>query len=107
MTIDHELLELAAKAAGCLCYRRNDQGNFEIKSHPLDPWSSWNPLTEDGDALRLAVFLKLDVMGSLSITKFRYVAHGQNTYAAVGEDPYATTRRAIVLAAAAIGRVMG
>ena len=45
---DRELLEAAAKAAGYVHY------------HPGDGfYQTWNPLTDDGDALRLAVKLGL------------------------------------------------
>jgi len=88
MTTDRELLELAARAAGI---------------HPHDIECTWNPLTDDGDALRLAVKLGLDVFcrpsqwsecGRIGNAGFRE-KHGT--------DPYAATRRAIVRAAAAIG----
>ncbi len=74
---DRELLELAAKAAG---------NGFVI--------GYWNPLTDDGDALRLAVALGLTA---------RMSYNGQD-YEAANKDPYAATRRAIVRAAAEIGR---
>ena len=52
---NRELLELAAKAA-----------RIEVTDSMRDLWefeglSAWNPLTDDGDALRLAVKLKLRV----------------------------------------------
>jgi hypothetical protein len=94
--IDRELLELAAKAAG-----------FEesvimcgIVVGPI-----WNPLTDDGDALRLAVKLDIDLM-------FKPRKHIPSTLANYGnredhgDDQYAATRRAIVRAAAEIGKGM-
>ena len=100
---DRELLELAAKAAGIeaawsdgeglVC--RNDAGYRYF----------WNPLTDDGDALRLAVKLKIDIRPSMcGSSKFRYAVYDGNTYGEVDSDPYAATRRAIVRAAAEIGR---
>ena len=52
---DRELLELAAKAAG-----------WNISETPFGQWRRdekywWDPLTDDGDALRLAVKLRLDI----------------------------------------------
>lgn len=47
MSTDRELLELAAKAAG----RRIDPIDA---MHGPEDWVCWNPLTDDGDALRLA-----------------------------------------------------
>jgi hypothetical protein len=90
---DRELLELAAKAAGLL---EMAVGDKDIQRYLL----RWNPLTDDGDALRLAVKLDLtvmigavrDVSGQLSLDK--------------SEDDLEATRRAIVRAAAEIGRNM-
>lgn len=91
---DRELLELAAKAA-------------DIKGLNFDrvrrDWP-WNPLDDDGDALRLAVKLFLHVSVDDGFTE------AQGDYRPLTEahdgDPYAATRRAIVRAAAEIGRGM-
>jgi hypothetical protein len=83
---DRELLELAAKAAGYWAAEFNCPANL--------PRPDWNPLTDDGDALRLAVALGLTA---------RMSYNGQD-YEAANKDPYAATRRAIVRAAAEIGR---
>lgn len=77
---DRELLELAAKAIG-IDYWFGKEGTVE-----------WNPLTDDGDALRLAV--KIEWIPS----RVEVVGLSMN------EDPYAATRRAIVRAAAAMGK---
>ena len=87
---DKELLELAAKAAGYSCRIRTTKigiEKFYINGHV------WNPLDDDGDALRLAVKLDIDV-AKVQI-KF-WDKHST--------DPYAATRRAIVRAAAEIGK---
>jgi len=93
---DRELLEAAAKAAGL----------------PWDQWvidgdDSWNPLTDDGDALRLAV--KLGLLIDVWLQQKVCIAGnlGEEVVDAkveFGTDPYAATRRAIVRAAAEIGR---
>ena len=84
---DRELLELAAKAVG----------KRYVDGESWDEDAGWNPLTDDGDALRLAVKLSL-------------LCDDDVQYAPVnvweGQDPYAATRRAIVRAAAEIGRGM-
>jgi hypothetical protein len=92
---DRELLEAAAKAAG-----------LRVNFHPTASYN-WNPLTDDGDALRLAVKLRLDV----KINDFDTLCYGPNfgTRSAAEThadytDPCAATRRAIVRAAAEIGR---
>ena len=50
---DRELLEAAAKAAGIDYYARAQSGGM------LTDNGEWNPLTDDGDALRLAVRLRM------------------------------------------------
>ncbi len=97
---DRELLEAAAKAEG----------------HAY-PWvlpargeeRPWNPLTDDCDALRLAV--KLDMCFGIaphrvapSKTSLALAPGGPEVSCKHQGDPYAATRRAIVRAAAEIGR---
>ena len=108
---DRELLELAAKAAGVEgAYRAQYAGDKEYGGF----WHSgvcWNPLTDDGDALRLAVKLKLTVQQN-EMSVYVFTHNGTTPYAETNEvhrneiDPYAATRRAIVRAAAEIGRGM-
>lgn len=117
---DRELLEMAAKAAGVngwwsggdYCYAYNNNPNVPVP---------WNPLTDDGDALRLAV--------KLGISLLPYPVYAEDARHSViakqrrkgdllresnptevqeiyNNDPYAATRRAIVRAAAEIGRGM-
>ena len=95
---DRELLELAAKAAG-------------IDSHLLiaddkapDGYRSWNPLTDDGDALRLAV--KCEIAMLFYDGEANAFNRTLNDNVERGSDPLAATRRAIVRAAAEIGRSM-
>ena len=86
---DKELLEMAAKAV-----------EIDIEwqpagwAHNLDNGCVWNPLTDDGDALRLAV-------------KLGFISPGQWPDASLlvmsGMDWNTATRRAIVRAAAEIG----
>jgi hypothetical protein len=102
MDDDRTLLEKAAKAAGYPCFRHGDQG-FEIKAEPMLTWRPWSPLTDDGDALRLAVKLQIDVKhhGDYVVAWFDGGFFGTGRIAYDG-DPYAATRRAIVRAAAAL-----
>ena len=62
----------------------------------------WNPLTEDGDALRLAVKLGLEVghnsFGNVIVDHYTQ----RKIVLPHGDDRYAATRRAIVRAAAAM-----
>ena len=113
---DRELLELAAKAMGrgdlvwCSALNgmvRNSRPDKQL--HLDDVASHWNPLTNDGDALRLAVKLRLDLCRP---TKMHdgvcvWVDHlGDFIEEPLGSDHYAATRRAIVRAAAEIGKGM-
>ena len=109
---DRELLELAAKAAGVVgeyeswTYQGFNEGIRQVLNG-IKCWKPWNPLTDDGDALRLAVKLQIDIRPSMSgSSNFRYAVYDGNTYGEVDSDPYAATRRAIVRAAAEIGRSM-
>jgi len=71
----------------------------------------WNPLDDDGDALRLAVKLNIDVFFHASRVE-GHVAGGRIPPVRAieredyGDDPLTATRRAIVRAAAEIGRNM-
>jgi hypothetical protein len=107
---DKELLKLAAKAAGMdTIVWTSGAWTFGEKSE-CRPGSGdiWNPLTDDGDALRLAVKLGLLIQinsGSATAWKWR----GENWYEQASDyadDMDATTRRAIVRAAVAIGEQM-
>ena len=102
-TSDRELLELAAKAAGV----------DPVLANPIEFSTGteyyWNPLTDDGDALRVAVKLRLEIYffdGFGEVVAEHNTASfepGREQYA---DDMNAATRRAIVRAAAEIGRGM-
>ncbi|WP_313387615.1 hypothetical protein [Achromobacter aegrifaciens] len=103
MQTDRELLELAAKAAGIRgeYMQRLTGDGFAIPGCVVH---LWNPLTDDGDALRLAVKLKIDLKlyDDHVVAWFDggYIGTGKILY---GDDPQAATRRAIVRAAAETG----
>jgi hypothetical protein len=98
---DKELLELAAKAAGITLdfTVRGDYPPYYVNER--GGHTSWNPLTDDGAALRLVVNLELSVVFGAN-----YVIVDGNQHPTVNNanDPYAATRRAIVRAAAEIGK---
>ena len=96
---DRELLEAAAKAAG-IALQWDDEGKAWIKW----PSFAWSPLTDDGDALRLAVKLDLHVMRFDSMTTVRPNLKRWTCDERDAGDPCAATRRAIVRAAAAIAQ---
>lgn len=106
---DRELLELAAKAAGILT--QSWYGNEAYFDGVL---SRWNPLNDDGDALWLSVDLRIDVYPWISKedpsgSVMSRNSHGFRATEFVSKNRgcrYAATRRAIVRAAAEIGRTM-
>ena len=122
---DRELLELAAKAAGIeLFWKWSDAERASVPFTRHPNWypggtrvdQPWNPLTDDGDALRLAVKLRM-CMDTYMDPSSRFDTDERCTlvvlpfpsdYSAgewhVDSDPYAATRRAIVRAAAEIGK---
>ena len=106
---DRELLEDAAKAAGFANYTmRGDSVFVETGAARGDVGYYWNPLTDDGDALRLAVKLGLNIMQQPDCAEPWVDICGPDVEAdeLYGTDPQAATRRAIVRAAAEIGRSM-
>ncbi len=104
---DRELLELAAKAAGLEV--TGFYGEFWLTVEPRGENVGWNPLTDDGDALRLAVALGL----RLTLPKYKgFGSSAESQHGGVAgctafrEDPMEQTREAIVRAAAEIGKAM-
>ena len=108
---DREMLELAARAAEWqLCGyswigQNEDDDECEIlesafvKTHPEQELATkWNPLTDDGDALRLAVKLRMQV--SITTESCRAETLPVLGVRVNGKDELAATRRAIVMAAA-------
>jgi hypothetical protein len=111
---DKELLELAAKAAGLRLFIWGAKGaeNYCIKNADGSPGDRWNPLTDDGDALRLAVKCDIALSFDRAYPDGKLVARvccafGDTLYGDAEPadlDPYAATRRAITRAAAEIGK---
>ena len=113
-TDDKELLELAAKAAGYTLEEHYDDDQYYPWCVTTDAF--WNPLLDDGDALRLMVMLGMTVSTSdnpYKETKSLWVHHNleidgllyENMFDEdYGDNRYTATRRAIVKAAAEIGK---
>ncbi len=104
---DRELLEMAARAAGGI------SSDGLGRCYDMEREAEWNPLTDDGDALRLAVKLNLAVVFhpvlNQALCHPYWALDMDKECREDGEkhaDPYAATRRAIVRAAAEIGRAM-
>lgn len=116
---DSEMLELAAKAIGLRVGREPnglERGRYdlywslvhrELVWHDKTAGSEypepvfWNPLTDDGDAFRLAVKLSLPVHSGQVYSGVEGFPPEKNN-----GDSFAATRRAIVCAAATIGEKM-
>lgn len=104
---DRELLELAAKAAGIAGFWVDAGLNTGSNAVPV----IWNPFTDDGDALRLAVKLQLQITpGTYNKDEFSALNLARNAevheHWSVLQDEFAATRRATVRAAAHIGKSM-
>jgi len=106
---DKELLELAAKAAGWNIFYRADEPDYHLWRNADEALIDrhWNPLTDDGDAQRLAVKLGIIIQHQPDqAVVVTWSAHVDADYTeAYKDDPYAATRRAIVRAAASIGEM--
>lgn len=95
---DKELLEHAAKAMGFVephSYREKTNSLLWLSASGFP--STWSPLADNNDAFEMAVKLSLLTDHNVQIAPV-------NVWE--GEDPYAATRRAIVRAAAEIGKNM-
>lgn len=107
---DRQLLELAAKAAGIHGIEVDSGINIGSNAVPI----IWNPLTDDGDALRLAVKLNMIVdCTTFSAMDGKKSGRGVHDWHSadelLGDDDVgndAAIRLAIVRAAAEIGRSM-
>ncbi len=121
MNTDRDLLALAASAAGYpIC-----DGHFQGQKNLGEWWGwvyidgsgeppndsayteLWNPITDDSDALRLAakLWLTIDIGGNSHPNRVEVRSlTGQVTTEPHGNDLVAAIRRAIVRAAAEIGR---
>lgn len=116
---DRELLEMAAKAAGLIIVDEDDDLTLYVinqhdKKNGDECGERWAPLEDDGDALRLAVDLSIDVYPWISAedptsSAMARNSHGFRAIEFVSKNRgcrHAATRRAIVRAAAAIGESM-
>jgi len=99
---DRELLEAAAKAVGYEATPHPERDGLLLSQQDEATWWHWNPLADDGDALRLAVKLDILVAPAMGVTLAGPEMGKGEVMELHGSDPYAATRRAIVRAAAAM-----
>lgn len=116
---DRELLELAAKAAGHIITGWRT-GRRNVDWAELSDTSTWNPREDDGDALRLAAKLRLGIEFNEASVVASWVDDGyepkeiyvypdqtqDDDFNIVYTNHDKAARRAIVRAAAEIGRQM-
>lgn len=111
---ESQILEWAARANGGLVYVEGMGWIFEDENGNRGKW--WDPLNDDGDALRLAVKLQLNIFnehvensvaycGDKQKIEFPYIVAVSETDRKVLPSDYRVTRVAIVFAAAEIGKV--
>jgi hypothetical protein len=115
---DRELFEMAAKAIGIrikLTKSKVEEGKLFCLRINGGETKPWNPLDHDGDALRLAVKLRLSISAAnpafIEVAIFKdgeahLLFRDGTTDSGWNEDSYAATRRAITRAAAEIGKTM-
>lgn len=112
---DRELLELAAKAAGLLHAEYFDDAHGKHVIHFIQGKGRciWSPLEDDGDALRLAVKLGIEIHPDREVKEVVTAfcvrnpsLIGLNTIEEFNGDEMAATRRAITRAAAEIGKAI-
>lgn len=116
---DKELLEYAAKAGVVKGWYTETYNAIHVDTSPLRNYVLWRPLDDDRDAFRLAVQCSLEI----SFVDDEPEKEGEETTACVGYaidgddkihyvfeshngDIFSATRRAIVRAAAEIGKSM-
>lgn len=99
---DNDLLKFAAKAAGYDITFEIDEKTVSIWENETNWLGHWNPLEDDGDALRLAVkmgFMDSGVGFALVLSELQQMIFPANVDL---DRPRVATRRAIVRAAAEI-----
>lgn len=107
---DRDLLELAAKAAGAEYEVDEAAGEIEVLSEIGGVSGHWNPLEDDGDALRLANALGISIihtycLDDAPVVKVGYYSeHEKLEEHPAFPDENKETRRAITRAAAEIGK---
>ena len=103
---DRELLELAARAAG---YIYVEDSFCQREGLMMINFSMWNPLTDDGDAMRLEIDAQINIEFAFCEDDAPIVIAGDRcnqVQECLAPDFKANTRRAIVRAAAEIGKGM-
>lgn len=97
---ERDLLKMAAEAAGMAGMLNWPEGAGPWLRVDPDLSRLWNPFEDDGDALRLAVRMEMDVFVRAGRWTEAVAPMGEPYKAMHGGYPEQATRRAIVMAAA-------
>jgi len=107
---DREMLEYAAKAAGIALEWDDHPNDWAPMFYEGKTYHFWDPLKDDGDALRLAVTLRLQIEHGnewVTVAEMAFGGDISSTIEISSEiSQEAATREAIVRVAAAIGKAM-
>lgn len=106
---DIDLLSFSAKAAGIGAEYDEKLGGMLITTTVIDPDDGlvfWNPLTDDGDAMRLACTLGIDVLHNWESVTAQWELGKFCREKCTDETRNQATRKAITRAAAEIGKAM-
>lgn len=103
---DQELLKLAAKSI----YLKGVDGVYPIANDSSGDWHEWNALKNDADAFRLMATLNINISYRENINGAFVIAENPNINFCAesldGPHEWDATRRAVVRAAAEIGKGM-
>lgn len=102
---EKELLTYAAKAIDLKWLSYHHSKGLCCRDHKYGGLIEyyWNPLTDDGEALRLAVKLEMEI-NCMELSQFQVATYDDKGNATYTDD--SCVRRAIVRAAAEIGKGM-
>lgn len=108
---DREMLELAAKATG-LRVRWHESSHYGATMEIMEDESGgppWNPLTDDGDLIRLESALEMSVLwfsDRVEVAEYKKRVLCTERYSSFSGDRHAARRAASVRAAATVGKFM-
>jgi hypothetical protein len=109
MTITREHLELAALAAGLSVAVGYVPAHDDLTAVALESGEEWRPHLDDGEAMRLAVRLNMDVgvyRSHVSATPGTLTTWVRPPHDGTEPDKLRAWREAVVLCAAAVGERM-
>ena len=103
---DRQLLEKAAMAAKLQYRWEEGLPHPQIRADRQMNWDFWNPLSDNEDAMRLLIALRIDLSFEKLHTVATYTTNDKRFIEycndGMGADIEAATRRAIVIAAASM-----